>query len=240
MKKGILYSLLFFTVFITGCNFDNNEKKENEVVVLDANRNEVKIDTSLVTIADLPIKIDSVSFLIHPIGDSRIERYDKEYLFKSSRSNSDNFTLTNNYGDEIKGNMNNLLFQNEESSKLVPLTEKNIKIKSVLFLRDLFDVAKKKVLLYEIVDTDTNDDKKINLLDLYSIYISDVDGRNFKKITKANQRILNTKFLKTNKSFYFKTLEKANSKKGKDVFHYYYLDLSKDKINVIEYFPIKE
>lgn len=240
MKNKILFSLLFFPFFIASCNSDNNEKRENELIVLDANKNEIKIDTTLVTIADLPVKIDSVSFLIHPIGNYKIERYDREYIFKSSRSNSDNFKLTNNYGDEIKGNMNNLLFQKDQSSNLTTLTKKNIKIKSVCFLRDLFDVTKKKVFLYEIVDTDTNDDKKINLQDLYSIYISNVDGSNFRKISKGNQKILDTKFIKTNQLFYFKTLEKGSSKEMEDIFHYYYLDLSKDKTSVKEYFPIKE
>jgi DNA-directed RNA polymerase beta subunit len=236
MKKEFFYYLLFSVFFFSNCNSKSAEKKGNELIVLDAEKNEIKIDTTLLAIADLPIKMDSVSYLMHPIGNYRTNRYNNEYVFKSSRSGSEDFTLTTNYGDEIKGNMFNLLFQKENSAELKVLTDKNIKIKSVLFLRALFNNTKKQILIYEIVDTDTNEDKDINLLDLHAIYLSDIDGSNFRKISKSNHRIINTKFVKSNNRFYFKTIEKFTLK---EVFHYYYIDLSKNDPKVEAYFPLK-
>ena len=237
MKKEFFYYLVFIAFLFVNCN--SNNKKENEIVVLDAHKNEIKIDTTLIAVADLPIKIDSISYLIHPVGYYKSGWYDDEYSSKSSRSGSNNFTISNNYDDKIKGNMFNLFFQKENSSELKPLTDKNIKIRSVSFLRGLFNNTKKKILVYEIIDTDTNEDKTIDLQDLYSIYISNIDGSNFRKISKLNHRIITYKFLNSNNTFYFKTLEKAKSKEVKQILHYFFADLSKKEILVKEYFPLK-
>ena len=240
MKKENYCFLLIFGLFFLSCSQNNNQPQQNEIITLDANKNEIKIDTSLVTIADLPIKIDSISYLIHPIGIYKFKRYDDGFLYKSSKSSVDDFKLTNNYEDVINGNINNLLFQGDKESKFTSLTKDKIKIKSVTFLRDLFDVTKRKVFVYEVVDTDTNKDKKLDLQDLFSIYFSNVDGSNFKKMSKPNQRIINTKFIKSNSKFYFKTVEKNDDEDKNEVFHYFFIDMSSKNFEVKEYFPVKE
>lgn len=237
MRKYILYPLILMSVLTLSCKTEKFEKA-NEITVLDANKNEVKIDTTLIEIADLPIHIDSTKYLIHPIGNiSQIKR-GSGYINKSYGKKAFN-NLVNAYGDEIRGNMNNLLFQNINSNNLVPLTEENIRIKSFRFLRKLFKNTKNEVLLFEIIDSDSNDDKKINLEDKVSLYLSNVDGTNFVKISNNNEEIVQTKVININNKLYFKTVEKGKFKKDKKKFHYYYVNLTEKEMKPIEYFPLK-
>ena len=53
-----------------------NETKEKEVV---------KIDTSIIKIADLPILMEGTDYLLHPVGDLRI------FFYESSINFSDRF-----------------------------------------------------------------------------------------------------------------------------------------------------
>ena len=59
-------------------------------------------------------------------------------------------------------------------------------------------------------------------------------------MSKPNQRIINTKFIKSNSKFYFKTVEKNDDEDKNEVFHYFFIDMSSKNFEVKEYFPVKE
>ena len=232
MRKFII---LF--VFVSCCFFYKCDSKvePNFRAEINGNTNVIKVDTSLIEVADLPVRFDSISFLIHPIGYFKKDSREK-YSFLKSSDNSTYNDVSNFYNDVISGQMSNLLFQNFDSEELIKLTEKNITIQKVIFLRDLFNSTKNEVFVYEIIDTDTNKDNKLDYLDGYSLFISNSDGSNFRKISKLNHQLLTYKFMKSNNNLYFKTIE---TKEESVFFHYYHISLSDNKNLVEEYFPIK-
>ena len=140
MKNLII--LVFTTIILTSC--ENNEKPK---VIYPENGKietlELKKDSTLIEIADLPIHIDSTKYLIHPIGEYEIYNYrgsssSSSGYFSSSSYGSGSFDVSRLNSYEITGNLYNLKFEEIESEKNRLLTEKNIRIKSVEFLNEIF------------------------------------------------------------------------------------------------------
>ncbi|WP_417799402.1 hypothetical protein [Tenacibaculum sp.] len=237
MKKETILGFLFLGVLLVSCK-QNAKNEIKEVTVLDKNRKEIKIDTTLIRVADLPFHIDSTLYLIHPIGYVK-SNMDKSYFLKSSSSEGV-YHLTNSYENQLNGMMTNLKFQKIDSDVLTSLTRENIKISSVEFLRTIFDKTKQQILLYKVIDADTNDDKKLGLEDDTSLYISKINGSGFKKISRPNQKLLNTQLVEVNNRLYFKTLHNVKSEKNEEKIHYFYIDLTDERFKAIEYYPVND
>jgi len=238
MKKLITFGILI-SVF-TSCGTATKPK----IVHVENNESEItalKRDSTFVAIADLPIQIDSTEYFIHPIGDFKIEKYSGKSIYKSSSYRSQNFTISNYNGYQIVGNISNVKFQHINSEELTPLTDKVIKIKSISFLRKIFDNTKKQFLVYEINDKDSNQDGKINANDIKTLYLSNINGANFNKLTKTNRELINWSILESKNRLYFRTIEDIN-KDGvfdkKDIIHYNFVNLKADKLKITEYNPI--
>ena len=118
----------------------------------DVENNKIIIDTTLMKVVDLPIHIDSTSYLLHPIGFIKENRSKLSYISKSRKNNASDFSVTSGYSDRISGDMESILFQHIKSNKLLPLTKLNVKINSVEFLRTIFNKTKKQLLLYHVND----------------------------------------------------------------------------------------
>ncbi len=202
---------------------------------------ELKKDTTYIEISDLPIQIDSTNYLIHPIGDFRIEDKRGKVIYKSSGYGSKNFKISSYGGYRISGNISNVKFQHIDSEKLSALTENVIKIKSLTFLRKLFDNSKKQLLVYEVTDKDTNQDGKLDFNDINTLYISKISGTDFRKLTDTNKELIDWKLIESKNRLYFRTIEDTN-KDGefdkKDIVHYKYVDLNSDSLKITEYKPI--
>lgn len=237
-------NILIFGITIllfTSCGRDNKPKIVHtegfETEVLEPTK-----DTSFIEIADLPIEIDSTDYLIHPIGDFRIEDKRGKIIYKSSGYGSNSsFSISSYGGYKISGNLSNVKFQHKDSEELSALTEKIIKINSLTFLRQLFDNTKKQVLVYEITDKDTNQDGKIDTNDINALYISKINGGDFKKLTEANRELIDWKFIESKNRLYFRTIEDTN-RDGEfdknDIVHYKYVDLNSENLKPLEYKPI--
>ncbi len=240
MKKYIIIGILLVT--FTSCNEINKTPK----VVYPKNefdtQTEIVKDTAYIEISDLPIHLDSTKYLIHPIGKSKIHYSSKNrsYISKSYRQGS--FSISASGRNSITGNLTNLKFQHINSEVLKPLTEKVINIQSVNFLENLFDKTKQQILIYVINDLDTNNDKKINSDDIKSLYISNIDGTNFKKITKDYHELIDWETIIVKNRLYFKSISDSNKNgefdKG-DEFFYQYLNLNDKKWTISEYNPIQ-
>ena len=169
MKQTLIFT--FIISLLTSCvNNSNPETVHSENNNLDII--ELKKDSSFVETADLPIEIDSTNHLIHPIGYFNIQNSRGKIIYKSSSCGSQNFSISNYGGYRLSGNLTNVKFQHKDSDKLTSLTNDFIKIKSLTFLRKVFDNTKKHYLVYEIIDTDSNRDGKLDSADIKSIYIS--------------------------------------------------------------------
>lgn len=237
--KNILI-LAITTIFFVSCG---NEKKpkviypENE----DIETAELKRDSTQIEIADIPIHIDSTEYLIHPIGEYKMYGSRGKVYFGSSSYGSGSFSISNYNRYEITGDLHNLKFQKIDSENLSMLTTKNIRIKSISFLRDMFDDTKKRILVYRVLDKDTNRDNKLDDNDIKTLYISNIDGTNFTKLTAEFQELIDWKVLGINNRLYFRSIEDTN-KNGEfdkeDKVHYQYVDFNIGKLKVTEYQPI--
>ncbi|ADY28495.1 hypothetical protein [Cellulophaga lytica] len=234
MKKAII----LLAIIIQSCN--NKAAKKH---VISSNTEQEKSNSVNKEIADLPLQIDSITsqILIHPIIS--ISANSKNYLNRSSYKN-DNITNDRiiHHNDVITGNIVNLKFQAINSNKLISLSSKDILINSITFLRDTYKKTTKEILLYSVIDTDTNNDKQINQKDQSTLYISYIDGSYFKRISITNKDIIHHyKFTLDNQKLYFNTLvntNKDNTLNTQDSIYYGYIDLLSNNLNIIPYTPI--
>jgi len=198
-------------------------------------------DTTRILVSELPVQFDSTDVLLFAIGLVDLqERGGYSKVGSGSYSDSD---ISSSYfsDDNLIGNFINLIFQDKNGSEK-KLTDKKIVIRRVNFLREIFKKTKTGYLLYTISDRDSNGDKQLNHSDLEALYMSKVDGSDFKKLTKELHEFYDWNFIKGESRIYFRTLEDRNKDgvlNNKDKFHYYFIDFSADKYSVTEYNPVK-
>lgn len=233
------YFLLFiFIISFTACsNSDNRKVVENS----ENTSKKQKEDTSY-EISDLPIHIDSTAYLIHPIGNYVIRRGRTKYFDSEDYEvNSSSSVSMNHSKNKITGDLSNVKFQHLDSNKLKSLTDKTLRINSMLFLRDVYKKNNKGYFVYNVIDADTNSDGKLNYNDLRSLYISNLNGTKFRKLSPNRQELNAWKIIIEANKLYFKSIEDSD-KNGefnkKDKLHYFYLDLDNENSKVIEYYPI--
>jgi hypothetical protein len=203
-------------------------------------------DTTKTLVADLPILFDSTKFLIHPIAvidlNAKLKRSFESSSYSSSSYSESDFDISSSREDYISGNMTNLVFENVGSKEERLLTDNVIRIRTFRFLREIFKKIKKEYLLYTVIDRDSNNDKKLDYNDIESLYVSKIDGTDFKKLTKDQHEYFSGELIPGDLKYYYKTIEDVN-RDGQfdrhDKIHYYYLDFSGDPIKVTEYYPLK-
>ena len=238
MKHIII--LAFIKLFIVSCG---NEEKPKVIYPENGNAqtSELKKDSTLIEIADIPIHIDSTQYLIHPIGEYKMYGSRGKSYFGSSNYGSGSFSISSYNRYEITGDLHNLKFQKIDSENLTTLTKQNIRIKSITFLRDIFDNTNKQILVYRILDKDSNQDNKLDDNDINTLYISNIDGTNFTKLTAEFQELIDWKVIGIMNRLYFRSIEDTN-KNGEfdkeDKVHYQYIDFNQDKLKITEYQPI--
>ncbi|WP_298895577.1 hypothetical protein [uncultured Psychroserpens sp.] len=227
-------------ILLSACTKTDNRKVVEQTDGITKEKNERKT----VVMADLPIHIDSTNYLIHPIGNyvfSRNKSDYSEYDDYRSDSYSNTFDVSSNSGDRITGDISNLKFQNVNSNELKPLTENTVSIRSILFLRKVFKKNGKGYFLYEVIDKDTNADGDLDFNDLKSIYISNLNGTAFRKLSPHLQDLVTWKMILEANKLFFKSIEDTDRNgefNKKDKMHYFYLDLSDEHSKVVEYYPI--
>ncbi len=108
----------------------------------------------------------------------------------------------------------NILFYRKQDGESHLLLNKPAKISS-------FDTLEKKdpgkpptqLLIYKIIETDTNADKKLNYEDATLGYLSDLSGKNIQQITPNNTQILNWSIIQSIKSIFVKIIKDSNNDK---------------------------
>lgn len=238
MKKAILFTFAFAALFFTGCR--EEEKPKPKVTYEDVKpvkKETPKIDSTQIKVADLPVHMDGTKYLIHPVGDVRIyDDYSKSY--GSSRTDKVSYAISNYNRFEITGYFENLKFQHVDSTAMYPLTDIKLQIQTATFLNEL---TKRQVLVYTLVDSDTNHDSKIDTNDIKSLYISDASGKSFKKLSPDMQELIDWNVIETIDRLYFRTIEDINKNGAfdkKDKVNYYYVDLLSDTWEVTNYEPV--
>lgn len=224
---------------ISSCG--NNEKPK--VIYPEDGNNEIqelKKEATLIEIVDLPIHIDSTYYLIHPIGEYEIYGSRSNY-FSSSRYRSGSFNVARYSKYVISGNLYDLKFEELNFESTTMLTDRNIRIKSVRFLNEIFDKTGAQILVYRVLDKDTNRDIILNGFDIYTLYISNINGKNFTKLTSDFHQLIDWNVIPIKNRLYFRSAEDSN-KNGdfdkEDKIYYQYIDLSDKQWKVKHYSPI--
>ena len=200
----------------------------------------VKADSTQIQIADLPLQMEGTDYLIHPVGDLSIRERGVKSRYGSSSVNDLSFTISN-YGEfEITGFLQNLKFQKVDSDSIKKLTEKPVLIQTATYLKSVANKTNNQIMVYTMVDMDTNKDGKLDTSDIKALYLSKISGEKFTKISSDFQELIDWKLIESNNRLYYRTVEDTN-KNGqfdkKDVVNYYYIDLSKKEWKIIGYQP---
>ena len=219
------------------------EEKEKPKVIYDntakTKTEQTKTDTTEIEIADLPIEITGTNYLIHPIGDLRVDGSKGKY--SSSGASGISYTISNYNEFEITGYLRNLKFQQANSDSLKVLSDKPVLIQTATYLKAFSDRTKQQVLVYTLADMDTNKDGKLDASDIKTLYISDVSGNGFVKLSSDLEELIDWKMTESKNRLYFRTIEDTN-KNGEfdksDVIHYHFVDLLAKDWKVSDYKPV--
>ena len=239
MKTFLRYIGLVAFVVLVACK----QEKETPKVIYEepkTNNNSRAIDTTSIKIADLPIHMEGTKYLIHPVGDVRV--YDDfSKVYGSTKTNQVSYAISNYNRFEITGYFENLKFQHIDSTNVKPLTEEKIQIQTVTYLDRIAANTKKQILVYSVVDRDTNKDKKVDQNDIKSLYISNIDGSNFTKLTEDYLEFIDWNIIEAQNRLYFRCIEDINKNGAfdkNDKVHYHYVNLLDAEWKVETYMPI--
>lgn len=226
-----------FALFFFSCKKEAEKPKviyENPSKVVAAN----KSDTSTVKIVDLPIQMEGTNILLFPVGDLKSSDSND---YSSSRGNQLGFKVSNYSEYQITGFIKNIKFQEVGKDSIVSLTDKNVLIQSVTYLKSVADKTKQQILVYILEDMDTNKDVKLDDNDIKSLYLSDISGNRFTKISIDFQELIDWKIMEYGNRLYYRTIEDIN-KNGEfdknDKLHYYFIDFKDKEWKSTEYNPI--
>lgn len=240
MKKIHIALLGISLLLLASCK----EEVDKPRVIYDAsNKMEViaKTDSTQIEIADLPIQVEGTNYLIHPVGDLSIFEKGTKTKYGSSSVNDLSFTISNVAKYEITGYLQNLKFQKIDSDSIKPLTDKPVLIQTATYLKSISDKIDKQILVYTMVDMDTNKDGKLDTSDIKALYLSQISGEKFTKVSSDFEELIDWNLIESNNRLYFRTVEDTN-KNGqfdkKDVVHYNYIDLSNKHWTVVNYKPV--
>ncbi len=237
MKKVSIYSIFTLLTLLVGCQ--NREKPK--VIYEDTKTVAAPVKTAVdeIEIADLPIHMEGTKYLLHAIGDVRVS--DVNGSSGSSKTNSVSYALSNYNRFELTGYFENIKFQHIDSTALHPLTDKAIQIQTATFLNTVAAKTRKQILVYSLVDSDTNKDGKIDANDIKSLYISEFSGAKFTKLSGELQELLDWNLVENLNRLYFRTIEDINKNGAfdkNDKVHYQFVNLTAKEWKVEEYSPI--
>lgn len=198
-------------------------------------------DTTKILVSELPVKFDSTDVVLYAIGLVDLQERGGYSVIKPDSYSDQEMASSYFNQDNLMGNFINIVFQ-DKSGKERKLTDKKIRIRRATFLREIYKHIGTGYLLYSVSDRDSNRDKQLTHSDLEALYISKLDGTDFKKLTKELHEFYDWRLIKGENRIYFRTLEDIN-KDGKltnqDKFHYYYINFSGDTYSVTEHNPVK-
>ena len=151
------------------------------------------------------------------------------------------FTISNASEYEITGYLQNLKFQKIGSDSIKALTDKPVLIQTATYLKTVSDKIKNQIMVYSMMDMDTNKDGKLDVSDITTLYLSKISGDKLTKVSADFQELIDWNLIESQNRLYFRTVEDTNKNgkfDSKDVVHYNYIDLANKDWKVESYNPI--
>lgn len=226
--KGI-YLLLLLIGILSGCkekrNTPTNGEQANSLTM-----DSLFEDTTQVLNISLPIMIDSVNqILVHEIHIIGGKGRDMSLSSKKS-------------GGYYSSGLTNLIFEDVKNNESYLLTNSQLQISSYEICSALKLKNKKNYILYRVIDRDYNKDGILDSRDIQSLYISNIDGTSFSKITKDKEAPQNGEWIYQLNRYYFKASEDTDNNgyfSLQNKVHYYYLQFDEQGYQVVEYNPLE-
>lgn len=231
MKK--IFALFAIVTLMTSCFEDKKTPilPENVEVINTQTMDSVFEDTTKTLEVMLPTLLDSANqILVHEVFVTN--NSGKRSSYSSSK-------MKEAYIDERI----NLIFEDQINDKSYLLTDKQIQITSYNVIVGSNQRGNQGLIMYNVIDADYNNDGKIDYKDIRSIYIGNITGTTFNKITKDREQVIEGRWLTSlpQSRYYFTTREDSN-KDGffdeRDTMHYYYIQFSGLEYQVVEYNPL--
>lgn len=238
MKHLPIYILLSTLGLLVSCK---KETEKPKVIYENTSKQAAtaKVNSDKILLADLPIQMEGTTVLLHPIGELSVSKSSEKFESSSYRQDQ-SFTVSNSSEYEITGYLSNFKFQQIGSDSLTVLTDKPVLIERVTYLKTFSDKSKKQLLVYVLEDLDSNKDGKLDSGDIKNLYISDINGKNFTKLSAEFQELIDWNSIESQNRLYFRTIEDIN-KNGAfdkdDKVHYHFIDLLSKDWKVQEYNP---
>jgi hypothetical protein len=239
MKNISKYTFISLITLLVSCKEEVTKPK----VSYDSSKQktEVKVDTTQIAVADLPINFEGTNYLIHPIGDIINYEVTSKYDSSSRSDYQQNFKVSNYNDYQITGYLKDLEFQEIGSDSVRTLAVKPLMIESATYLKSVSDKSGQQLIVYILSDTDSNKDLKVDQDDLKALYISTIAGLKFTKLTSDFEELLDWSLIESKSLLYFRTIEDTN-KNGKfdkkDSIHYHFVNLIDKDWKVQNYKPI--
>jgi len=137
--------------------------------------------------------------------------------------------------------LQNLKFHRIDSDSIKALTDKPVLIQTATYLKSVADRTRNQIMVYTMVDMDTNKDGKLDTSDIKALYLSEISGDKLTKISDSYQELIDWNLIESKSRLYFRTVEDTN-KNGQfdkmDVVHYNYIDLSGKEWKIRSYNPV--
>ena len=228
--------LIYSFCLVFSCNSRNNR-----IIYDDENggTGEIEEDSTRIPSVKLPVLFDSTDVILHPVIMVETERRMKGIDFGSGSYSSYEYGGVYDEFDQITGDITNIIFELKDSVSYT-LTDENLLISSLRYLRRIYRATGNQYLLYNVRDSDSNGNKEFDYQDLESLYISRLNGTEFKKLTPDMHDFHDSKLIPELNRFYYITQEDIN-KDGTldktDLFHYYFIQFTKEGYTVEEYNP---
>lgn len=201
--KIIFTATLLLTLLISCQSRSAQEKPQPNSTQTSSAQTTQETSSKTITYGDLIINEKS-DYIMIPVTLSENSDRNKGGLLRGPSS----------YEYDRKGLFDNILFYRKQDGESHLLLNKPAKISS-------FDTLEKKepgkpptqLLIYKIIETDTNADKKLNYEDATLGYLSDLSGKNIQQITPNNTQILNWSIIQSIKSIFVKIIKDSNNDK---------------------------
>lgn len=186
------------------------------------------------TKVDLPIYLDGVPSLLHPVAVLAVDRY----VEKSFSGDKVSAHVDVN-GHTLFGQMFNIVFENIHTKQTKPLFKDNTQMiyRAEYLVRTLSEKtdtepAKYKFyghFIYQVKETLAKDNDDLAVVNQRALYLSDDKGDGLKKLHPDDEYVLETRWLPSVERYYFSTKSDSNGD-GKitlaDKSHNYYVDLA--------------
>lgn len=203
MKKLIPFLLLTFC--LSSCFYSSKKNKSKRIYdKITLNKTDSESE-NYNFYYDTPICIDSSSYIILPISAS------------ASRGGS-------SFSKDVYSSYNyprywNVIFYDYKTEEIKLLSEKKLRISNIIASKNKNNYNNNssinKVLsghvLFEIADTDYNQDGELDNDDPNGLFISDYRGNNFQRISPYNENLLYYEVLNNNQNILIKTLRDINN-----------------------------